>query len=261
MKMIRPTPRVMTIASLAFILAPAAAFAAEPAMISKIGGKDIVLQHGDQSLAPRVQSLLEPGDRVSAGKGSFVEVEYLADGCSVRVGGGYSIVIAEKSPCAASVEQTPAAASAKKTAAAAAPAAQAKIEPAAAEADAAEVTDTSGSTTRVNRGDGLKDLSVGANLKAGDKVFAGKRSSITLYFPGGNCQYVVPESTVYTITDEIPCTAAAGATEGTGGAAPVVGLMTAAAAGTVALVVILNNEKEENDDNDGDGVGNPGTPQ
>ena len=251
-----PMPRVIALATLALALAPAAASAAEPAMISKIGGKDIVLQHGDQTSAPRVQSLLEPGDRVSAGKGSFVEVEYLTDGCSLRVGGGYSIVIAEKSPCAASAGQTPAAPAAKNAAAATPPAAEAKIEPAAAQTGTAEVADTSGSTTRVNRGEGLTDLSVGANLKIGDKVFAGKRSSITLYFPASNCQYVVTESTVYTITDKIPCRAPAGAIQA-GGITPAVGLMTAAAAGTVALVVIINNAENDDDDR----RGNPGTPQ
>ena len=83
-----------------------AAFADESVMVNKVVGKNVTWQHGDASAAPRVQTLLAPGDRLTAGKGSFIEVEYLADSCKVRVDAGGSLVISETSPCAAAAQSS-----------------------------------------------------------------------------------------------------------------------------------------------------------
>ncbi|MEI6535348.1 MAG: hypothetical protein WCN98_08425 [Verrucomicrobiaceae bacterium] len=180
-----------------------AAFAAEPAVVSKVNGKNVTWQHGEKAAAPRVQTLLVAGDRVSAGKGSFVEVEYLADSCKVRVDAGGSLVISETSPCAAKAQK---------------PAAEPRVVPAS--VGAVEVTDKTGPFTRVNMGDGMVDASVGDSLKAGDEVFAGPNSAVTLFFAVPQCSYTVAASTVYKVTEVAPCRAAAGL-EGVGAGAAV----------------------------------------
>ena len=95
----------IVLAALLCSVSVTAAFAAEPAMVNKVVGKNVTWQHGDASAAPRVQTLLAPGDRLAAGKGSYVEVEYLADNCKVRVDAGSSVVISETSPCAAATRK------------------------------------------------------------------------------------------------------------------------------------------------------------
>jgi hypothetical protein len=170
-----------------------AAIAAEPAMVNKVVGKNVTWQHGDASAAPRVQTLLAPGDRLTAGKGSYVEVEYLADNCKVRVDAGSSLTISETSPCAAATQK-------------AASAAPEDVQPAPV-ATTAQVTEKQGPVTRVNLGEGLVDVAVGSTLSVGDEVFAGQSSSVTLYFAGNKCSFTVQASSVYTLADEAPCEA------------------------------------------------------
>lgn len=177
------------------------AFAAEPAMVSKISGKNVTWQHGDKAVTPRVQTLLVPGDRVSAGKGSFVEVEYLADNCTVRIDAGSSVVISETSPCAAPADKS-----------AAAPAEEAKV--VAATAPVVEVSGKSGPITRVNKGEGMADATVGDSLKLGDEVFAGVDSSVTLTFAQAQCSYTVAASSVYKIAEQAPCVSTVGQLQG-----------------------------------------------
>ena len=181
------------LAALLCSVSAAAAFAAEPAMVNKVVGKNVTWQHGDASAAPRVQTLLAPGDRLAAGKGSYVEVEYLADNCKVRVDAGSSVVISETSPCAAATQK-------------AASAAPEDVKPAPV-ATTAQVSEKQGPVTRVNLGDGLVDATVGSTLSVGDEVFAGPNSSVTLYFASTQCSYTVQASTVYTLAEQVPCKA------------------------------------------------------
>ena len=181
------------LAALLCSVSAAAAFAAEPAMVNKVVGKNVTWQHGDASAAPRVQTLLAPGDRLAAGKGSYVEVEYLADNCKVRVDAGSSVVISETSPCAAATQK-------------AASAAPEDVKPAPV-ATTAQVSEKQGPVTRVNLGDGLVDATVGSTLSVGDEVFAGPNSSVTLYFASTRCSYTVQASTVYTLAEQVPCKA------------------------------------------------------
>ena len=188
----------IVLAALLCSVSAAAAFAAEPAMVNKVVGKNVTWQHGDASAAPRVQTLLAPGDRLAAGKGSYVEVEYLADKCKVRVDAGSSVVISETSPCAAATQK-------------AASAAPEDVKPAPV-ATTAQVSEKQGPVTRVNLGEGLVDATVGSTLSVGDEVFAGPNSSVTLYFASTQCSYTVQASTFYTLAGQVPCkeTAAGG---------------------------------------------------
>ena len=181
------------LAALLCSVSAAAAFAAEPAMVNKVVGKNVTWQHGDASAAPRVQTLLAPGDRLAAGKGSYVEVEYLADNCQVRVDAGRSVVISETSPCAAATQK-------------AASAAPEDVKPAPV-ATTAQVSEKQGPVTRVNLGEGLVDATVGSTLSVGDEVFAGPNSSVTLYFASTQCSYTVQASSVYTLAEQVPCKA------------------------------------------------------
>ena len=181
------------LAALLCSVSAAAAFAAEPAMVNKVVGKNVTWQHGDASAAPRVQTLLAPGDRLAAGKGSYVEVEYLADNCKVRVDAGSSVVISETSPCAAATQK-------------AASAAPEDVKPAPV-ATTAQVSEKQGPVTRVNLGEGLVDATVGSTLSVGDEVFAGPNSSVTLYFASTQCSYTVQASSVYTLAEQVPCKA------------------------------------------------------
>ena len=220
----------------------AIAYADEPAIVNKVVGKDVSWQHGDSSSAPKVQTLLNTGDRVSAGKGSFVEVEYLADNCKVRVAAGSSVVIADTSPCSA------------KSAKADVPV-DVKVVPVS--TGAVEVSDKKGPVTRVKTGDGMANISVGENLNVGDMVFAGANSSVTLFFTLPQCSYTVSAGTVYKIVEKPPCKAAAAA--GGSGAAAVgtvagvapTGLALGAGAvvvGGAAIAVIATSQGSSNND-------------
>ena len=228
-----------------------AASAAEPAMVSKVDGQAVTLQSGEKSSSPRVQTLLSPGDRLTVGKGSFVDVKYLVDSCIIRVDAGSSITIGDTSPCSAAAVKT--------SAEAAAGPAVSSIIPAA--AGAVEVSAKNGPVTRVNMGDGLVDASVGDALKDGDEVFAGADSSVTLYFAVPGCSYTVPAGTVYKVSAaapcEVPATAENGAAEAaTGSVEPGVMLGAGVAVvGTVALIAITMT-----DDDGGNNSNNPATP-
>lgn len=212
------------------------ALAAEPAMVSKVGGKDVTWVSGEKTGKPAVQTLLAPGDRLSVGRDSFVEVEYLEDRCSVTVKAGGSITVGDISPCAAAAQKTAAAKAAKPV-----------IIPAA--EGAVEVQDKTGPVARVNKGDGLVDAVVGDALKVGDEVYAGPNSSVTIYFAVPNCSFTVTGSNLYQIPAEPPCKAAAAA-----GVNPaVIAGAGAVVAGAVVIAVILNED-------DGGGNDNPATP-
>lgn len=190
-----------------------AAHAAEPAFVSNFGGSSVSVERGGKSSPVGVQTLLEAGDRVSAGKGSFVEVKYLADNCAIRVSAGHAMVIGASSPCAAAADQSAAATSKTDTLPA-----DAKIVPADAviAAGSAQVINQTGSITRVNRGDGLVELNVGQDLSVGDTVFAGPGSTITLYYPATGCEHVVPSETYFAVAATAPCAATAAAGSGSG---------------------------------------------
>lgn len=78
----------------------------------------------------------------------------------------------------------------------------------------AQVINQTGAVTRVNRGDGLVELTTGADLSVGDTVFAGPGSSVTLYYPATGCEYVVPAETYFAVAATAPCSASAGAAGG-----------------------------------------------
>lgn len=238
-----------------------AAIAAEPAIVSKIGGKSVLMEHAGKSMPVGVQSLLSSGDRVSAGEGSYVEVEYLADGCTVRVSSGHSMVIGQSSPCAAAaVTEAPKPVNAK------ALPKDANIVPAEAPPETVQVTDASGPITRVNRGDGLADLKPGAGLTAGDAVYAGKGSTITLTFASG-CVHVVPETTFFTIPAAAPCSTAqivpaATDNDSENNQLPTEAVIatTAVVVGASALAFIGSRGAFDGDNNgNGNGVGEPAT--
>lgn len=233
------------------------AVASEVAIVSKIDGKNVNWVSGSKASAPRIQTLLAPGDRLSVGKGSIVVVEYLADNCVIRVKSGDSFTIGKTSPCAAATEVV-------------APQGQAtagslvetdRVVPTA--AGVAEVSGKTGSFTRVNLGAGMVDVSVGESLNVGDEVFAGPGSSVTLYFPVPSCSYKVTAGNIYKVSSQGPCRAAGAVDNGSSAAAEggassispgaVVGAVAGAAAiGGVALLALSGNE-------DG-GNNNPATP-
>ena len=215
------------------IQAPAAV-AAEPAFVAKIGGKGVAVVRGAEKTPVQVQTLLSGGDRVVTGEKSFVEVKYLSDGCTVRVGGGNSLVVADASPCAGSEAAAPQATPEKL--AEAAGSGEAKIVPAAAEAGAAQVIGQTGSITRVNRGQGLVELATGTELKAGDLVFAGPGSTVTLHFAAAGCDYIVADETYFQVPAAPPCVAST-----TAGVAQ---------DGTTRDVAALEVAGQDDDDND-----------
>ena len=241
-----PIRRLLLVALLGSVAAASgmatSAMASEPAVVSRFGGTGVSLRHADTSAPPRVQTLLAVGDRLTVGEGSFVEVEYLADRCTIRVNAGSSIVIAETSPCSAAAAQ----------------AAPAEVSGSARDVQAAaaavEVTETRGPVTRVNKGNGLVDTTVGESLAAGDEVYAGPSSAVTITFTPPNCRYTVEASTLYKVKAEAPCKA--GATAENGKTSVVAGTAVAATAATavaIGALVSVNND----DDNDRK---NPATP-
>jgi hypothetical protein len=219
-----------------------AALASEPAIVSKIGGKAVTLQSGDKTATPGVQTLLAPGDKLSAGKSSFIEIKYLADSCVVRVNAGSSAIISDVSPCAASAQKSASVSE--------------KVNIVPASAPVVEISDKSGPVTRVNRGKGLKDAKVGDSLKPGDEVFAGPNSSVVLYFTEAQCTYKVKGSSVYKVTEKVPCKAAAGAGAGTaaglgagvgagvGATGVALGVGAVAIAGAVAVIATSDSNND-----------------
>jgi hypothetical protein len=100
-------------------------------------------------------------------------------------------------------------------------------------------------------------------------VFAGKGSSVSLYFASAKCSYTVAPSTAYTIADVAPCQASAANVVPTAdvpsdpGVEPAVGLIPPAlliGAGAVAVggaVAIIVTTSDNNNNNSG---GSPFTP-
>jgi hypothetical protein len=228
-------------------LAPPSALAAEPAYVTRIGGYNVTVERGAERVPVRVQMLLSTGEVVTAGENSFVEVRYLADGCILKVSNGRSLVVAGSSPCAAPEKST----KVKTEVAAVEPvAAQETYTPAAKDDVIARVTNKTGPLTRANLGEGLVDIKTGEKLKLGDTVFAGQNSSITLYYPKANCEYVVPAENFLAIKDVAPCRKAAVPPEaGSAGAAGAdVGLAIGAVAvlgGGAALAALLLTEDDD----------------
>lgn len=179
----------------ALLASTSVAMADEVAIVNKVDGKNVTWQRGDARSVVRVQTLLNAGDTIAAGKGSSVEVQFIADNCTIRVNAGGSLAIGDASPCSA----------ATKTKADASQPADGKVVKAAAQS--VEVLDTKGPVTRVNKGEGMIAAAAGDSLKRGDAVFAGKNSSVSLYFASAKCSYTVKSSSVYTITDKAPCRA------------------------------------------------------
>jgi len=238
-------------AAIVCLMSVSAANAAELAMVNRVVGKNVTWQNGEGTWSPRVQTLLAPGDRLTAGKASSIEVKYLADNCIIRIDAGGSVMIGDTSPCSAAAVKT----SAEATAELAIP----SLTPVA--AGVVEVSAKNGAVTLVNMGDGLVEPSLGDPLKEGDEVFAGANSSVTLYFAVPGCTYTVAAGTVYRVSAaapcEVPATAENGAAEAaTGGVAPGVILGGGAAVvGTVALIAITMTG-----DDGGNNGNNPATP-
>lgn len=243
-----------------------AAVASETAMVTRIGGKHVSWQHAGEVSKPQVQTILAEGDAVAAGKGSFVEVEFLADGCKVRIKAGEKLTVSSASPCT-SAEVTTAApltvAVAKGDAQIAAPVVvpAADVPDAAHDGGTALVRAKDGAITRVNRGDGLSEALVGDNLKVGDEVYAGPESSVTLYFTVPMCEYTIPAGTIFTVPPQPPCEAATLTNSGSGGTAQSgltgsgvvgggipAGVVAAGVAGVVvvgtAALVAINSQKD-----------------
>ena len=252
MNMNQPS-RAFVIPALALCLAglsSLSAQAAEPAYVVRFGGQDVILERDAERIPVRVQMLLSAGEVVTTGEDSFVEVKYLSDGCILKVSNGRRLVVADSSPCAASERVK----KVKTEVTAIEPvAAQETDTPAAKDDVIARVTNKTGPLTRANLGEGLVDIKTGAKLKLGDTVFAGQSSSITLYYPKANCEYVVPAENFLEIKEVAPCRKAVVPPEaGSAGAAGAdVGLAIGAVAvlgGGAALAVLLLTEEDEDDD-------------
>lgn len=248
----KPTIRVQW--GLALILcgtvAAPPAIANDSAFVSRYGGNNVTIMRSGQAIPVRVQMLISAGETISTGPESFVEVRYLADGCTLRVASGRSIVVGSSSPCAASKQE-------KQTQALAPPATPAEARPR--EDVVARVTDTSGPLTRANFGNGLVELPTGTELRVGHTVFAGQSSTITLYYLKADCEHTVPAENYLAIREPAPCQKAQtddnGSTSAT--ANKDLGLAlgaTAVLAGGGALAVLLLTDDE-------DDAESPATPQ
>jgi hypothetical protein len=243
-RVIRPKTAYAALFACLAVAVSSQANAAEPAFISKVGGKGVTLSKGEETVPVRVQTLLSSGDRVTAAKGSSVEVTYL-DGCTLKVANGKSITVSAVSPCAAAEATQPV--TETQALEVASGEAEENIEPAAT-AGSVEVTDITGPLARGNLGEGLVDLNVGMVLEQGDTVFAGQSSTVTLYFVDPKCSYTLPPETFLEITDDPPCREeAAVPPEGNAAAAAAVG---AAALGGGAIAVFLLTQDDDDDDRD-----------
>ena len=140
----------------------------------------------------------------------------------------------------------------------------------------AVVETTTGAVTQANLGNGLVDIKPGASLKVGDKVFAGRSSTVSVYFANAQCAYKVKPNSVLEIGEHAPCmpasceagvriepTAGSDCPEGTyrsedgecRSALPIALLVGGVAVtGVAAAAIIITND-------DGDGNRRPVTPQ
>lgn len=135
-------------------------------------------------------------------------------------------------------------------------------------AGTAQVINQTGAVTRVNRGEGLVELSTGADLEVGDTVFAGPGSTVTLYYPATGCEYVVPSETYFAVASTPPCSVSAGVNAGIGlqksasssaalnsgetdntKTAILVGSAVVVAGGVLAVIALNGNGDDNNNDN------------
>jgi hypothetical protein len=220
--------------------------ASEPAYVSKVEGKGVTLSRGQEKLPLQVQTLLSSGDRVTAAAGSFVEVTYLEDGCILKAANGRSITISGASPCGAA--EVPRSLEETQALRATAGQSEAVIEPAAADAVPAEVSEVTGPLARANLGKGLVSIKAGQRLNEGDTVFAGQDSTVTLYFIDPKCYYTLQPETYLQITADPPCRDAAPPPEaGNVGAAAALGAV-ALGGGAAALIILTGDDDDDNDD-------------
>lgn len=135
-------------------------------------------------------------------------------------------------------------------------------------AGAAQVINQTGAVTRVNRGEGLVELSTGTDLSVGDTVFAGPGSTVTLYYPATGCEHVVPSETYFAVASTPPCSTSAGVSMGSGlqksasssaaissgetdntKTALLVGSAVVVAGGVLAVIALNGNGDDNNNDN------------
>lgn len=69
----------------------------------------------------------------------------------------------------------------------------------------AVVETTTGSVTQANLGNGLVNIQPGSSLKVGDRVFAGRSSTVSVYFSNAQCAYKVKPNSVLEIGENAPC--------------------------------------------------------
>lgn len=79
----------------------------------------------------------------------------------------------------------------------------------AAESIPAVVQATTGAVSKANLGNGLVDIKPGASLKVGDKVFAGRSSTVSVYFASAQCSKMIEPNSVLEIGERAPCMPAA----------------------------------------------------
>jgi hypothetical protein len=194
MKILGSCMFALTSASLVFATSCGAA---EPAFVSGYGGKHVFLLRGSAKVPVDGEMLLVSGDRVQAGKGSHVEVKYIADGCSIKVAEGKSFVIAESSPCLGSVDEAQTNGVGRDVMIAAG-------------GVAARITDRTGPIARVNLGSGLVELKAGMELAVGNSVYVGSKSTVTVFFVRQSCSYTLAAETYLDITEGAPCIASGG---------------------------------------------------
>jgi hypothetical protein len=185
---------MLALSSASLVLATSCG-AAELAFVAGYGGKHVLLLRGSEKVPVDGQMLLVPGDRVQAGKGSHVEVKYIADGCSLRVAEGNSILVARSSPCLGVGDEAKASVAGQDV----------MIAPDAAGGAAALITNKTGTLSRVNLGSGLVELKAGMELAVGSSVYVGSESTVTVFFVRERCSYTLGAETYLDITDRAPC--------------------------------------------------------
>ena len=100
----------------------------------------------------------------------------------------------------------------------------------------AVVIEQSGPNTQMDIGGGLVASKSGVQLKAGDRVYAGDASSITIKFPKTGCVYKVEPQTYYRVSETEPCKSA-GLLPKMGSNGAMLGVGAAAAVGGAVLLL------------------------
>ena len=246
------TLRVPFVSSLAMLAMASAAAASEPAFIASYGGKNVTLTRGAEKLPVDGQALLMGGDRIKAGKGSYVEVKYLADGCVLRVAEGKIIIVGTSSPCSSSAETDGVD---RVVADGSVGDGESRIVPTAAGDETARVTGKTGPVARANLGAGLVELNTGMTLAVGNTVYAGRESTVTVYFVNAKCSYTLPAETYLEITERAPCVPSGGSAASSGSTTSAsvggneIGLALGAAAvlggGALAVIALSGDDDDE----------------